>query len=95
MCDILITGDRSAFGERMLLRRRKLPDTDILVAGHHGAGDSTSEELLRTVNPETVLISVAQDNKYGHPSETVLQRLEQFGCQVRRTDLEGTIIIRR
>ena len=95
MCDILITGDRSAFGERMLLRRRKLPDIDILVAGHHGAGDSASEELLREVKPETVLISVAQDNKYDHPSETLLQRLEQFGCEVRRTDLEGTIIIRR
>ena len=95
MCDILITGDRSAFGERMLLRRRKLPDADILVAGHHGAADSVSEELLRAVKPETVLISVAQDNRYDHPSETVLQRLEQFGCEVRRTDLEGTIIIRR
>jgi hypothetical protein len=53
------------------------------------------EELLREVKPETVLISVAQDNKYDHPSETLLQRLEQFGCEVRRTDLEGTIIIRR
>ena len=94
-CDILITGDRSAFGERMLLRRRELPDVDILVAGHHGAADAVCDELLREVKPETVLISVAQDNKYGHPSETVLQRLEQFGCQVRRTDLEGTIIIRR
>ena len=47
------------------------------------------------MNPETVLISVVQDNIYDHPSETLLQRLEQFGCEIRRTDLEGTIIIRR
>jgi len=94
-CDILITGDRSQFGERMLLRDRRIPDVDILVAGHHGAGDSTSEDLLQTVTPETVLISVARDNMYGHPAPALLQRLEDFGCTVYRTDENGTITIRR
>lgn len=94
-CDILITGDRSAFGERMLLRRRDLPDVNILVAGHHGAAESTSEELLNAVRPETVLISAAQDNIYGHPSEKLLQRLGDYGCTVYRTDLHGTITIGR
>ena len=94
-CDILITGDRSAFGERMLLRKRELPDVDILIAGHHGAADSTSEELLRAVTPEIVLISAAQDNIYGHPAPALLQRLAEFGCTVYRTDLNGTITIRR
>ena len=94
-CDILITGDRSSFGERMLLRKRELQDVDVLVAGHHGAGDSTSEELLRAVMPETVLISVARDNIYGHPAPALLQRLEKFGCAVYRTDENGTITIRR
>ena len=94
-CDILITGDRSAFGERMLLRGRSLPDVDILVAGHHGAAESCSEELLRTVRPETVLISVGENNIYGHPAQDLLRRLEQFGCSVLRTDQQGTIIIRR
>lgn len=94
-CDILITGDRSFFGERMLLRRRELPDVDILVAGHHGAADSVSEELLYAVTPETVLISVGQDNAYDHPAQSLLQRLENFGCRIYRTDLHGTIVIRR
>lgn len=94
-CDILITGDRSEFGERMLMRRTALPDVDILVAGHHGAAASTSEELLRCVTPETVLISVKENNYYGHPSDILLQRLRNFGCAVYRTDLHGTITIRR
>ena len=94
-CDILITGDRTDFGERMLLRRVNLPDVDILVAGHHGAEDSTSEQLLSTVTPETVLISVEENNHYGHPSDTLLQRLEKFDCTVFRTDKNGTILIRR
>ena len=94
-CDILITGDRSAFGERMLLRGRSLPDVDILVAGHHGAETSTSPELLRAVTPETILISAAKNNIYGHPSDDLLQRAEEFGCSVYRTDLNGTITIGR
>ena len=94
-CDILITGDRSSFGERMLLRNRELPDVDILVAGHHGAADSASQELLEAVKPETVLISVSEDNIYGHPAPKLLERLEKFGCSVYRTDQSDTIIIRR
>ena len=94
-CDILITGDRSSFGERMLMRNADLPDVDVLVAGHHGAEDATSEALLQKVKPEIVLISVAEDNYYGHPAAELLQRLEKFDCSVYRTDHNGTITIRR
>ena len=94
-CDILITGDRSGFGERMLLRRRELPDVDVLVAGHHGAEDSTTDSLLQAVRPEVVLISVSGENSYGHPHANVLARLEQYSCAVYRTDQCGTIIYRR
>lgn len=94
-CDILITGDRTAFGERMLMRKAALPDVDILVAGHHGAESASSQELLSVVKPELVLISVGEDNIYGHPTPKVLRRFYDAGISVRRTDLEGTIIIRR
>lgn len=94
-CDILITGDRDAFGERMLLRAAEIPPVDILIAGHHGSKHSTSEELLAAVSPEIVCISAGEDNSYGHPAPELLQRLAAFGCTVYRTDLHGTIIIRR
>ena len=94
-CDILITGDRNAFGERSLLRNSYVPDVDVLIAGHHGSKASTSQELLDAVEPEIVCISVSADNHYGHPSPEVLQRLQDFGCAVYRTDLNGDILIRR
>jgi len=94
-CDILITGDRTDFGERMLLRYHSVPDVDVLIAGHHGAESSTCEELLEAVRPETVCISAAEGNIYGHPHEKLLERLDIFGCAVYRTDQNGTIIIRR
>lgn len=94
-CAILITGDRSELGEKLLLRKADLPKVDVLIAGHHGAEDSTSEELLRKVKPETVIISAGKDNIYGHPSGATLERLKRFGCEVLRTDKMGTITYRR
>lgn len=94
-CAILITGDRSGFGERMLLRHTVLPDIDVLVAGHHGSQNATCEELLQAVKPEIVIISVGEGNPYGHPAPALLRRLKEFGCNVYRTDQCGTIIFRR
>ena len=93
-CDILITGDRSTTGERALMEHTQLPDLEILVAGHHGSASSTSWDLLDATRPEIVLISVGEDNNYGHPAWETLERLNLFGCTVYRTDLDGTIILR-
>ena len=93
-CDILITGDRSGFGERMLLRQTELPRLEILVAGHHGSRTSTCAELLEATQPAIVVISVG-DNSYGHPSDELLARLAEYGCLVYRTDYDGNIIFRR
>ncbi len=94
-CDILITGDRSAAGERRLLEKAKLPELEVLVAGHHGSKKSTAEELLAATSPEVVVISVGANNAYGHPAQELLDRLEALGCIIFRTDQDGTIIIRR
>ena len=93
-CDILITGDRSGFGERILLKRAQIPDIDILVAGHHGSEDSTCEELLCATTPEIVAISVGE-NHYDHPAQEVLDRLNAMNCTVYRTDIHGNIVLRR
>lgn len=94
-CGILITGDRGTEGERMLLQAYALPEVDVLVAGHHGSAGSTSQELLDAVSPEIAFISVGEGNRYGHPTDAVLQRLKASGCKIYRTDLHGTIIFRR
>lgn len=94
-CAILITGDRNGFGERLLMRSIEIPELDVLIVGHHGAADSACEELLAATTPELAIISVGKDNHYGHPAEQTLDRLVAFGCIIYRTDLQGTIIIRR
>lgn len=91
-CAILITGDRDKKGELELLQTASLPDIDLLVVGHHGSKNATTEELLSALKPETAVISVGKNNHYGHPAEETLYRLRQAGCNIYRTDRDGTII---
>ena len=93
-CDILITGDRAEEGERALMAHVELPDLEILVAGHHGSRTSTSWDFLFATRPEIAVISVGEDNRYGHPSEETLERLKLFDCEIYRTDIMGTVILR-
>ncbi|KKU27138.1 MAG: hypothetical protein UX39_C0004G0016 [Candidatus Magasanikbacteria bacterium GW2011_GWA2_46_17] len=66
---------------------------DILKVGHHGSDSSTSEDLLRAVAPEKVVVSAGRGNRYGHPSLRIIRRLERMGISVLRTDEKGDIII--
>jgi competence protein ComEC len=92
--DILITGDRGMAGERILLHDHDLPQVDVLVAGHHGSKNSTSQELLDEIQPTYAFISVGEDNFYGHPAQELLKRLEEMGCIIYRTDEDSTIVYR-
>ncbi len=63
----------------------------VLKAAHHGSRFSTAEDLMRRTTPQVAVISSGLGNTYGHPSRTVLQRLERYGTRIYRTDREGAI----
>ena len=81
-----------AYCEMLLIDTYKLPDIEVLIAGHHGAETSTCTQFLNAVKPEAVVISVGENN-YGHPSDELLLRLSEFGAAVFRTDISGNITI--
>jgi len=85
----------NSLGEALLLSSKDIPIVEALVVGHHGSKHSTSQRLLDRLMPETAFISVGKDNSYGHPSPDVISRLVSSGCEIRRTDQEGTIVFRR
>ena len=89
----LLIGDMGEDSERALLRREKLSEVELLVVGHHGASTSSGEEFLNVIKPELAVISVGEYNRYGHPGEDVLQRLENVGAEIYRTDLHGTVVV--
>ena len=90
--EALLTGDASAETELRLLSQLPMPDTELLVAGHHGSAGSSSETLLAAAAPDAAVISVGR-NSYGLPSKEALDRLEAAGADVHRTDREGTVEI--
>ena len=49
----------------------------ILKVAHHGSKNSTSEEFLKAANPKIAIISCGKGNRYGHPHEETLERLEK------------------
>jgi len=89
----LFTGDITETEEKELIS--KISDAlpaDFLKIAHHGSKYATSIEFLNSVQPKEVIISVAQNNRYGHPTEEVLSRLKEKGITLLRTDQDGDII---
>lgn len=69
-------------------------DIDVLKVGHHGSNTSSTEQFINKVLPEMAVISVnSNTNSYGHPSETVIKRLQDKECKIYRTDKDGTILL--
>lgn len=92
--DMLITGDMAASTEKLLIEKYPLPDIEVLAVGHHGSKNSTCAELLEAVTPEAGVISVGENNRYGHPTAEALERLAAAGADIYRTDRQGNILIR-
>jgi len=91
----LFTGDMEVAAENDMLdywADTGTFDVDVLKVGHHGSDTSTGYRFLNTVMPTYGVISVGEDNKYGHPSEEPMSRLKQAGVITLRTDKLGHIV---
>lgn len=90
----LFMGDAGPRTERALLGSGADLRSDVLKAGHHGSGASTSAEFLAAVRPRLVLVSAGEGNTYGFPSPALLARAAAVGAEVLRTDQDGAVEIR-
>ncbi len=94
---MLLTGDVEDEGEEALcevLKESKDQEGyDVLKVAHHGSKYSTSEELLELVKPKYSIISVGANNRYGHPDEELMNRLEKAGTTVHSTKDCGAVTI--
>lgn len=87
----LFTGDAEGASETEMVNAGYDIGSDLLKVGHHGGKTSTSQNFLDYVSPEYAVISVGKDNSYGHPTPQVLERLNNSGVQIFRTDELGSI----
>ena len=88
---LLLTGDAGEDGERMMIEQGNLEPVTILKAGHHGSSTSTSEAFLQSVSPSYVVLSYGRGNRYGHPSEDVVERCLNAGAEIYATGEDGAI----
>jgi competence protein ComEC len=86
-----LAGDADEIVEEKLLAMGEVEQSSMLKVGHHGSITSSTTPFLAVLRPSQAWISVGKENRYGHPSREVLNRLEISGTTVRRTDEEGLI----
>lgn len=100
---VMLTGDTTARTEKYLVRlsaensagatSTPLKST-ILKIAHHGSKTSSTPEFVAAVAPELAVISLGHGNMYHHPNTETLDTLAAAKVPVRRTDKEGTIVLK-
>lgn len=94
---ILFTGDIEESAEKLLCEiyeNTNILNSDILKIAHHGSKSSSTLDILKSVKPQIALIGVGKNNKYGHPNQEVIDRLNKIGVNIYRTDQLGEITIK-
>ncbi len=90
-CTALVPGDLEVPGEKAVLESEAELASELLLLGHHGAADATSEAWLDAVRPRMAAVSVGARNPFGHPAPAVLERLERRRIPLWRTDRHGSL----
>jgi len=90
---MLLPGDAEQQTEHRMLTKDLNLQTDILKVSHHGSKYATAADFLQRVKPAVAIVSCGEWNRYGHPSQVVLDRLKAAGVKLYRTDLQGEITI--
>jgi len=86
---VLLTGDIEQEGAEALLASGQPLNSLVLKVPHHGGDSSLTLPFLQAVDPQVAVISVGSDNRFGHPAELTLEKLE--GIPTYRTDQHGNI----
>lgn len=78
---VLFTGDVEEIAEKTILEKYKnmnILKATILKVGHHGSKSSSTQEFLNKIKPQIALIGVGENNNFGHPNDSVLERLKSL-----------------
>src|SRR5437016_3030537 len=88
---MLFMGDAEEPTDARMLGKDLNLSAKVIKIAHHGSKYATSENFLKRVQPEAAIISDGEWNRYGHPAQSVLDRLKAINAKVFRTDLQGEI----
>jgi competence protein ComEC len=91
----LLTGDIEKQAEIQMIERAGIClSGTVLFAPHHGSKSSSSTGFLSKVNPEIVVISAGEGNRFGFPHDEVIDRYHRAGARIFSTATQGAIAMR-
>jgi len=87
----LLTGDIGIESMRELVEKKELNEVNVLKIPHHGSKNSLLPSFYEESNPQWAVISVGENNLFGHPQLSILETLEEKDIKILRTDRDGAI----
>ena len=89
----LFSGDAEAGSETRQAHFDTLLKSDLIKVPHHGSLTSSTGQFLNKVKPQWAVISVGRRNKFRHPAKTTVERYQQLGVNIKRTDQDQAVIM--
>ncbi|MBI4328521.1 MAG: DNA internalization-related competence protein ComEC/Rec2 [Chloroflexi bacterium] len=89
----LFPGDIEGDAERDMVARGLFLGATVLKVPHHGSATSSTSAFLQAVSPRAAIVSAGGGNRFGHPTDEVIGRLESAvgASRLYRTDRDGTV----
>ena len=86
----MLTGDSTKDNELEVMNNydSSVLDVDVLKLAHHGSNTSTSLEFLNATSPKYAIISVGEENTYGHPSRETLNNIATYNENSNNEDIK-------
>jgi competence protein ComEC len=88
---LLLTGDIESQAEKLLLHRKKVGATDIIVVPHHGSRTSSSQPFVDTTGAAVAIVSSGYQNRWDFPKPEVVARWQASGADVLNTATMGAV----
>ena len=90
----LLTGDAERDETGACILAGDVTDIDLLKVGHHGSEVSLTADEAQALRPEVAVASAGEGNRFGHPTPTCVQILEDAGSWVLCTKDVGDVEVR-
>ena len=88
---ILLMGDAGIAVEQALISDPRIAETTVIKAGHHGSKSASSEAWVQKVQPQYVVFSMGNNNRYHFPHLEVQNNYQNVQSRMYRTGDQGTV----
>jgi competence protein ComEC len=91
---VLLAGDVERAGARRLAGMGAAIRSTVLKVPHHGSSGPAVPTFIQAVSPKLAVISVGEENTFGHPSDEMLRELDHVEAKIMRTDMDGAVTVK-